>query len=258
MDSELKTLEENHTWDVVLLPSGKKALPCKWVYKAKHHANGTVERLKTKLVIRGDVQREGINYTETFSLVVKMTTIRCLLSIAVKKGWSISQFDVGNAFYMGSCRKRHGDFKRAGWNYYHSKEITTDLLVEIDCSTLPPVSSPLDPSSKLVANSGAPLSDASLYRRLVGKLNYLTHMRPDLSFAILILSQFMKHPYIGHFTAALRVFCYLHSNPSQGLFLNAQTFFDLLAFSDADWGSCCDSRRSVSGFFIGLGGSPVS
>lgn len=86
------------------------------------------------------------------------------------------------------------------------RKFTTDLLAEFDCFSLPLVSSPLDLSSKLIANSGALLSDASLYRHLVGKLNYLTHKWPDLSFAILTLRKYMQHPCIGHFTAAYASF----------------------------------------------------
>lgn len=79
----------------------KKPIACRWIFKIKYKSDGTVERHKAKLVAKWFTKKQRINYPENFSLVVKFTTVRCMVSLAVKRGWHIHQFDVNNAFLHG-------------------------------------------------------------------------------------------------------------------------------------------------------------
>ncbi|XP_070009211.1 uncharacterized mitochondrial protein AtMg00820-like [Nicotiana sylvestris] len=76
MKLEIKALESNHTWEVVSLPEGKTHIWCKWIYKIKYKATWEIERFKAMLVDKGYSQREGIDYQETFSPVIKMQSPR--------------------------------------------------------------------------------------------------------------------------------------------------------------------------------------
>ena len=105
MAAEIAALEANNTWTLASLLAGKRSIGCKWVYKIKYKADGSIERYKARLVAKGFTQKEGIDYFETFSPVAKMVSVKVVLTVAAIKGWFLSQLDVNNAFLLGDCRE---------------------------------------------------------------------------------------------------------------------------------------------------------
>jgi hypothetical protein len=105
MDEKMATLDANATWELVALPKDKKAIGCKWVYKIKHNADGSMSKYKAKLVDKGYAQTYGIDYEETYSPIAKTTTIRVIITMATTKGWSLHQMDVNNVFLHGDLHE---------------------------------------------------------------------------------------------------------------------------------------------------------
>lgn len=105
MHSELQALQANDTWTLTSLPAGKTPIGCRWVYKIKHHSDGSIERYKARLVAKGFTQFEGVDYQDTFSPTAKIITVRCLLALAAARGWSLHQLDVNNAFLHGDLNE---------------------------------------------------------------------------------------------------------------------------------------------------------
>ncbi|GAB2281423.1 Belongs to the helicase [Dionaea muscipula] len=105
MDEEMDVLEANQTWDLVPLPPGKRAISCKWIYIAKVNHDDSVARLKVRLVVKGYVQVYGVDYTETFSPVAKMASVRLLISLAASSQWLLHYIDVKNTFLHGDLQE---------------------------------------------------------------------------------------------------------------------------------------------------------
>jgi len=106
MDEEMVALDANATWELVALPEDKKAIGCKWVYKIKDNADGSMSKYKTRLVAKGYAQTYGIDYEETYSPIAKMTTIRTIITMAIAKRWSLHQMDVKNVFLHGDLHEK--------------------------------------------------------------------------------------------------------------------------------------------------------
>ena len=116
----------------------------------------------------------------------------------------------------------------------------------------------MTPNLKLYGQTGTSLKDPNYFRRLVGKLIYLSITRPDISFAVQFLSQFMSHPTDAHMKEVVHLLRYLRATPNYGLLYPNSSEFQLMAFCDSDWGSCPNSRKSVTGYAIMLGQSLIS
>jgi hypothetical protein len=101
MNKEFNALLAYGTWTMVLKPPNANLVGCKWVYKVKRKADGNIERFKAHLVAKGFHQQEGVDFSETFSPVVKPPTVKLVLSLVVSHGWYLRQIDVQNAFLHG-------------------------------------------------------------------------------------------------------------------------------------------------------------
>lgn len=138
------------------------------------------------------------------------------------------------------------------------RKYALDILKEtcmLDCRL---VDSPMDPNLKLLPSQGEPYSDPERYRRLVGKLIYLTITRQGISFAVGVVSQFMKSPHNDHWDAVTRILRYIKRAPEQGLLYEDKGNTQLVGFCDADWAGSPIDRRSTSGYCVSIGGNLIS
>ncbi|KAK4397721.1 Retrovirus-related Pol polyprotein from transposon RE1 [Sesamum angolense] len=162
--------------------------------------------------------------------------------------------DLGHAkFFLGLelARSTHGTF-------ITQKKYLMDIVWDCHLEEAKPAATPLPVGIKFDASTGPALPSPDRYRRLVGRLLYLDFSRPDISFAVQQLSQFLQHPREPHWDAALHLVRYLKGSSTLGVFFSTDSPLTLSAFSDSDWASCLDTRRSVTSYCVFLGGSLVS
>uniref|UniRef100_A0A2N9I7Q6 Retrovirus-related Pol polyprotein from transposon TNT 1-94 n=1 Tax=Fagus sylvatica TaxID=28930 RepID=A0A2N9I7Q6_FAGSY len=107
MKEEMNSMKSNGVWDLVELPNGVKAIGCKWVFKTKKDSLGNIERYKARLVAKGFTQKEGIDYTETFSPVSKKDSLRIILALVAHFDLELQQMDVKTAFLNGDLEEEH-------------------------------------------------------------------------------------------------------------------------------------------------------
>ncbi|RVW29668.1 Retrovirus-related Pol polyprotein from transposon TNT 1-94 [Vitis vinifera] len=288
MVDEMAALHSNGTWDLVVLPSGKSTVGCRWVYAVKVGPDGQI------------------------------ASVRLLLSMAAMCSWPLYQLDIKNAFlhgdlaeevYMeqppgfvaqgslciylvvyvddivitGSDQDGIQKLKQHLFTHFQTKDLgklkyflgieiaqsssgvvlsqrkyALDILEETGMLDCKPVDTPMDPNVKLVPGQGEPLGDPGRYRRLVGKLNYLTITRPDISFPVSVVSQFLQSPCDSHWDAVIRIFDISKVHQAKVYCTRTEVILKLLVTQDADWAGSPTDRRSTSGYCVFIGGNLIS
>lgn len=367
MEEEMKSHELNGTWTLQELPANRKPIKSKWVFKAKLDDAGNVARYKARLVAKGCSQKYGIDYIETYSPVVRYTSIRFLMALAVQYDLKIHQMDAITAFLQGDleeeiymeqpegyhdgtdrvCKLNKAVYglKQAGrqWNikldvalktfgltkskmdpciyfsgdlrllvaiyvddfllFYKDEERLRGIrdflngkfrmkdigpakncigiricqgnnFIELDQSNYikeiltrfgmqdsKPVKTPSDTSQKLsvqmVTETNA-LTGQVPYQEAVGSLLYLTQStRPDIAFAVNDVSRFNNNHCEAHWKAVKRIFRYLNGTIDLRLRFTKEKSNEIRAYSDADWASEIDQRRSCTGYLLNMSNTSI-
>eukprot|EP00253_Pinus_taeda_P029202 PITA_29202 len=133
-----------------------------------------------------------------------------------------------------------------------------DILRHFHMEDCKPAPSPFQSGVELSVSCTSPEVDATLYRQLVGKLLYLTHTRPDLSFAVGLVARFLQNPSESHWKAAKRILRYVRGTIQFGIHYSAKATPLLVGFTDSDWAGDPDDRKSTAGYVFPLGSGPIT
>ncbi|XP_019155793.1 PREDICTED: uncharacterized protein LOC109152551 [Ipomoea nil] len=267
MDQEFNALLHNDTWKLVLDEPHMNVVGCKWVFRTKRNADGSIEQYKARLVAKGFNQVAGDDFFDTFSLVVKPTTVRLLFSLVVSHNWTLRQLDVHNAFLNGHLAETVYMKQPPGFLILQDgcfpipllcwhipgipacRRYMKDILNRAGMSDCKPLATPAA-ITQPVSPSDQPYDNPTQYRRLVGALQYLTITRPDLSYAVNRMCQSMHSPTNDHWGLLKRVVRYIKGTLDYGLRLSVSASSAIHAFSDSDWAGCPADMKSTSGYDV--------
>ncbi|MCO5548280.1 hypothetical protein L7F22_001737 [Adiantum nelumboides] len=237
MDEEIVALDVNKTWELMPLPKGKKAIGCKWVYKVKHKADGTIERYKARVIAKEYAQTYGIDYEETFAPVAKMATICTVIVVAIAKGWFMHQIDVKNAFLQGSYKKKciwssHLVMKMSDAGFVLITIYVDDLIIVGD--------------SEIEIEHVKGLLKKEFEMKDLGELRYFLGLD--------VICKTEK----PHLDAVYCTLCYVRATLDHALFYAVDVPVKLQGHTDADWAGTTTDRRSTSRFMFTLGSAAIT
>ena len=372
MIEKLSAIERTKTWELTDLPHNKKSIDLKWVFKLKLNPNGSIDKRKARLVVRGFLQKKGLDYTEVFAPVARIEIIRAVVALANGRKWPMFQMDVKSAFLNGpleeevyvsqppgfenkgdedkvyrlrkalyglkqapmawnkridsfmvshefkKCLVEHGVYVKHGrkselvlmciyvddllitgsninkieefkkllmkefemtnlgrLKYFlgmefveteqglilNQKKYTSEILARFDMEECNTAITPAEGKfTDAAEGEGEKSVDGTLYKQVIGTLRYLCNSRPDICFAVRVLSRFMQKPHKKHLLAAKRVMRYIKGTLDFRILFPkpSQVQNRLICYSDADWCGDGTNRRSTTGCIFLFMGAPIS
>ncbi|GJV61688.1 retrovirus-related pol polyprotein from transposon TNT 1-94 [Tanacetum coccineum] len=224
MQDELNQFEILQVWELVPRPEGKNIIALKWLWKNKCDAENIMVRNKTRLVVKGYRQEEGIDFKESFASIVRLEAVRMFIAYAAHKNITIFQMDVKTAFLNSPLK---------GEVYVSHPEGFIDQEFLDHVYRL----------KKLYTVLSKHLVHASL---------------PDIAYATFVCARYQAHPTVKHLKEVKQIFRYLRQSYNMGLWYLKDSGFKLITYSDADHAGCKDDYKSTSGGLQFLGKKLVS
>ncbi|WJZ89568.1 hypothetical protein VitviT2T_008778 [Vitis vinifera] len=286
MNEEMKSLQKNETWELVECPSGKKPVGCRWIYAVKYKADGSIKRFKARLGSKRFDVKNAFVHGELSEEVYMDLPPGCMVS--EKQCQKVCKLKKSLYGLKQSPRAWFGRFTKSmrAFGYHQSNsdhtlflkkqhgKITT-LVVYVDDMVV----TRNDPEARKALQNDLSrefeMKDLSLLKyflgvevsqsserifivskkRLVGRLMYLAHTRPDLAYTLSVVSQYMHNPGEQHMNAVMRILRYLKNAPRKRiLFTKNVDHQSIEVYTDADWASAVDDMRSTSGYFTFVDG----
>ncbi|RZB63650.1 GDSL esterase/lipase isoform C [Glycine soja] len=224
MKDEMNSIQSNKVWNLIELPNGAKAIGCKWVFKTKRDSLGNIERYKTRLVAKGFTQKEGIDYTETFSPISKKDSLHIILALIAHFDLQLQQVDVKTSFLNGDLEEEVYMKQPEGF----SSSSDDILLVANDWGLIHEVKQFLSKNFDM-----KDMGDASY---VIGIKIHRDRPR----------GRYQSNPGIDHWRTTKKVMRYFQGTKDYMLIYRQTDNLDEIGYSDSDFAGCVDSRKSTS------------
>ncbi|KAH9754149.1 Integrase catalytic domain-containing protein [Citrus sinensis] len=291
MQEEIEALYKNKTWELVPLPHGRKSIGNKWVYKIKRDGNDQVERYRARLVVKGYAQKEGIDFNEIFSPVVRLTTVRIILAMCATFDLHLEQLDVKTAFLHGELEEEIYMLQPEGFAETGKENLVCRLNKSLYGLKQAPMCWYKRFDSFIMSLGYNRLSSdhCAYYKRFkdndfiilllyvddmlvaerkemsrvpyasaVGSLIFaMICTRPDIAQAVGAVSRYMVNPGGEHWIAVKMILRYIRGTSDVALCYGGSEF-TVRDYVDSDFTGDLDKRKSTTGYVFTLAGAAVS